>query len=148
MKETSSPRTVRPMLRSTGLVLCITAVANGSGPESIHSIPVAPGWNPLSLPARFSNGSRAFLFPSAVSPAYVFRTPAGYVVEDTLLQPGLGYWVKVSRNGSMVLAGSAGQPCPGVPTVDYAGKTYNTVQIGSQCWLKWCFPFRLRLTTR
>jgi uncharacterized protein (TIGR02145 family) len=27
-------------------------------------------------------------------------------------------------------------PCPGVPTVDYAGKTYNTVQIGSQCWLK------------
>jgi uncharacterized protein (TIGR02145 family) len=27
-------------------------------------------------------------------------------------------------------------PCPGVPTVDYGGKTYNTVQIGSQCWLK------------
>ncbi|MBX2977035.1 MAG: hypothetical protein KF721_12945 [Ignavibacteriaceae bacterium] len=28
------------------------------------------------------------------------------------------------------------QPCPGIPTVTYAGKTYNTVQIGSQCWLK------------
>jgi len=27
-------------------------------------------------------------------------------------------------------------PCPGTPTVDYAGKTYNTVQIGNQCWLK------------
>ena len=27
-------------------------------------------------------------------------------------------------------------PCPGTPTVDYAGKTYHTVQIGSQCWLK------------
>src|ERR1035437_2147476 len=27
-------------------------------------------------------------------------------------------------------------PCPGVQTVDYGGKTYNTVQIGSQCWLK------------
>jgi uncharacterized protein (TIGR02145 family) len=27
-------------------------------------------------------------------------------------------------------------PCPGTPTVSYAGKTYNTVQIGSQCWLK------------
>jgi uncharacterized protein (TIGR02145 family) len=27
-------------------------------------------------------------------------------------------------------------PCPGVPTVTYAGKTYNTVQIGTQCWLK------------
>ncbi len=30
----------------------------------------------------------------------------------------------------------SGTPCPGVPTVTYAGKVYNTVQIGSQCWLK------------
>ena len=27
-------------------------------------------------------------------------------------------------------------PCPGIPTVTYEGKTYNTVQIGNQCWLK------------
>ncbi len=27
-------------------------------------------------------------------------------------------------------------PCPGMPTVTYAGKTYNTVLIGSQCWLR------------
>jgi uncharacterized protein (TIGR02145 family) len=27
-------------------------------------------------------------------------------------------------------------PCPGIPTVDYAGKTYNTVAIGDQCWFK------------
>src|SRR5664280_130964 len=26
--------------------------------------------------------------------------------------------------------------CPGTPTVIYSGKTYHTVQIGSQCWLK------------
>jgi len=29
-----------------------------------------------------------------------------------------------------------GIPCPGTPTVTYSGKTYNTVQIGDQCWLK------------
>lgn len=29
-----------------------------------------------------------------------------------------------------------GAPCPGIPTVTYEGKTYNTVLIGSQCWLK------------
>jgi uncharacterized protein (TIGR02145 family) len=29
-----------------------------------------------------------------------------------------------------------GQPCPGIPTVTYAGQTYNTVQIGTQCWFK------------
>jgi len=26
--------------------------------------------------------------------------------------------------------------CTGTPTVTYSGKTYNTVQIGNQCWLK------------
>ncbi|HNS18356.1 MAG TPA: FISUMP domain-containing protein [Bacteroidales bacterium] len=29
-----------------------------------------------------------------------------------------------------------GLPCPGLPTVTYAGRTYNTVRIGNQCWLK------------
>ena len=29
-----------------------------------------------------------------------------------------------------------GLPCPGIPTVDYEGKTYHTVLIGDQCWLK------------
>ena len=27
-------------------------------------------------------------------------------------------------------------PCPGVQTVDYGSKTYHTVQISNQCWLK------------
>ncbi len=28
------------------------------------------------------------------------------------------------------------EPCPDLPSIIYAGKTYNTVQIGEQCWLK------------
>jgi len=31
---------------------------------------------------------------------------------------------------------STATPCPGTPTVTYAGKIYNTVQIVDQCWLK------------
>jgi uncharacterized protein (TIGR02145 family) len=30
----------------------------------------------------------------------------------------------------------AQKPCSGLSTIKYAGKTYHTVQIGSQCWLK------------
>lgn len=29
-----------------------------------------------------------------------------------------------------------GSPCPGTATVVYLGTTYNTIQIGGQCWLK------------
>ena len=29
-----------------------------------------------------------------------------------------------------------GIPCPGNPTITYAGQIYNTVQIGNQCWLR------------
>jgi uncharacterized protein (TIGR02145 family) len=32
--------------------------------------------------------------------------------------------------------GGSGQPCPGIPIVIYGGQVYNTVLIGSQCWLK------------
>ena len=32
--------------------------------------------------------------------------------------------------------GTAGEPCPGMPTVTYEGQEYNTVLIGAQCWLK------------
>ena len=36
----------------------------------------------------------------------------------------------------LYISGYAQKPCLEIPTVDYGGKTYNTVQIGSQCWLK------------
>ncbi|MFA5803862.1 MAG: FISUMP domain-containing protein [Melioribacteraceae bacterium] len=39
------------------------------------------------------------------------------------------YWIFTT------VSGPSG-PCPGIPTVLYTGKTYNTVQIGTQCWLK------------
>jgi uncharacterized protein (TIGR02145 family) len=31
---------------------------------------------------------------------------------------------------------SLGEPCPGMPTVVYEGKTYHTLQIGTQCWFR------------
>lgn len=38
-------------------------------------------------------------------------------------------------NGSYIPNNTA-SPCPQIPTFTYGGQTYNTVQIGSQCWMK------------
>ncbi|MBP6979042.1 MAG: dockerin type I domain-containing protein [Bacteroidales bacterium] len=35
-----------------------------------------------------------------------------------------------------VVMETPGTPCAGFPTVLYEGQTYNTVQIGDQCWFK------------
>jgi uncharacterized protein (TIGR02145 family) len=29
---------------------------------------------------------------------------------------------------------NGGFPCPGLETIEYAGQTYNTIQVGNQCW--------------
>jgi uncharacterized protein (TIGR02145 family) len=36
----------------------------------------------------------------------------------------------------LYITGYAQQPCLGIPTVKYEGKIYNTVLVGTQCWLK------------
>jgi uncharacterized protein (TIGR02145 family) len=41
--------------------------------------------------------------------------------------------VSVLRN---TVLSYAQNPCPGTPTVSYLGKIYNTVLIGTQCWLR------------
>ncbi|MGD8307030.1 MAG: FISUMP domain-containing protein [Ignavibacteria bacterium] len=46
--------------------------------------------------------------------------------------PGTSEWSNVWD----FMTASGGVTCPGTPTVIYSGKIYNTVQIGSQCWLK------------
>jgi uncharacterized protein (TIGR02145 family) len=39
-------------------------------------------------------------------------------------------------NGSYTPPDCTGIPCPGTPSFEYGGQTYNTVQIGTQCWMK------------
>jgi uncharacterized protein (TIGR02145 family) len=51
-------------------------------------------------------------------------------------------WTITTQCGSTMdtvvinFASGLGQPCPGMPTIEYEGQTYNTVLIGDQCWLR------------
>lgn len=106
--------------------------------EAIHrdTINVSEGWNmigALSFPIH-----KSFITTEPlgiiISDYFYYMTQSGYQTSDTL-KPGLGYWVKVSESGSIILSWM-GMSCPGVPIVEYEGVIYNTVQIGTQCWLK------------
>jgi uncharacterized protein (TIGR02145 family) len=49
---------------------------------------------------------------------------------------GTSDWSAPIWTFSTASGGNTGNPCPGLPTLIYSGRTYHTVQIGSQCWLK------------
>jgi len=51
-------------------------------------------------------------------------------------EPGQGYLVKMLYEGVLIYPSIFGEPCPGIPTVEYEGQIYNTILIGEQCWLK------------
>ena len=41
-----------------------------------------------------------------------------------------------TSNAINIIVTASGAACSGIPTITYGGKTYNTVQIGTQCWMK------------
>lgn len=47
-------------------------------------------------------------------------------------ESGNNFKIKIITNDGT----ADGSACPGTATVDYGGKTYHTIQIGDQCWLK------------
>lgn len=57
-----------------------------------------------------------------------------YIVYADTLQSGMLDAPEASESYTFQFATNI--PCPGMPTVDYEGQIYNTIQVFSQCWLK------------
>ena len=45
-------------------------------------------------------------------------------------------WVDTLGNLNTYPAYQNGQPCEGMPSINYNGQTYYTIQVGNQCWLR------------
>lgn len=72
--------------------------------ESVSlTMPLAAGWNMVSVPLRVDDERKTTLFPSAISSAFNYR--AGYAIADTL-HFGEGYWVKLAAPDSGRFSGT------------------------------------------
>ena len=115
------------------------------------SVSISPAliWN-------ISTGATSYIFQVSTSSSFgsfVYNQSGvtGTSQQVTGLSNNTKYYWRVSATNSVdtsawsnssspwnftTVSGGGGVPCPGVPTVTYGGKTYTTVQIGNQCWLK------------
>jgi uncharacterized protein (TIGR02145 family) len=126
---------MRNIIKLFTMLLAVINIINAQVDKD--TIEVGTGWNMIG---SLSNGISSELIrtePSdiIVSPFYGYNPGGGYEAKDTL-KKGTGYWVKVSEDGLIIFRWLYENSCPGTPAVDYASKIYNTVQIGSQCWLR------------
>ena len=75
---------------------------------------VTKGWNLLSMPQLVDSNSVASIYPSAISPLYIFSTAGHYSTSDTVPNNS-GYWLKFASSQNILIAGTV--------------KTTDTIQV-------------------
>ncbi|MGA9115866.1 MAG: T9SS type A sorting domain-containing protein [Bacteroidota bacterium] len=74
------------------------------GSATSLTMAVHQGWNMISVPLRVADYAKISVFPTAISPAFMFSN--GYVQKDTL-EDGCGYWVKFEDPESLNVGGTS-----------------------------------------
>ena len=141
LRNESSPSAVLPTV-STMAVSSITqnsatcggnVTADGGTTVTARGVCWSTSPNPTIADSHTTDGSGTGSFISSITG--LTDTTTYYVRAYATNETGTGYGNQLSF--TMAVAPIDGQPCPGVATItDYDNNTYNTVQIGNQCWMK------------
>jgi len=91
---------------------------------------------PALLAARWdfeNDGTWDTPYSTSMTITHQYSTAGDYTIKVEVIDVG---GLTDTETYNLQVAQSYGVPCPGIPTVTYEGQVYNTVQIGTQCWLK------------
>jgi uncharacterized protein (TIGR02145 family) len=103
--------------------------SDGGATVTVRGVCWSTSSNPTTANSFTTDGSGTGTFTSNITG--LTANTLYYVRAYATNSIGTAYGNEISFTTS-----STGTSCPGVPTVTYEGKIYNTVQIGTQCWLK------------
>jgi uncharacterized protein (TIGR02145 family) len=85
-----------------------------------------------------TNNGTTWTIINASAPAstglYIWKVPSSTSVNCRVRLTDIALPIVNSTSANVFTISNP--PCPGLATVVYGGQTYNTVQIGNQCWLK------------
>jgi uncharacterized protein (TIGR02145 family) len=104
-----------------------TVTADGGAPVIARGVVWSTGENPTLDDSFTTDGSGTGPFTSNLTD--LINDTDYYVRAYATNSAGTAY-------GELVGFSTRGEACPGIPEVVWQGKTYHTVMIGAQCWLK------------
>ncbi len=108
-----------------------TASTNsGTAPLSVEFTDLSTN-NPESWQWDFGDGGAS----TQQNPSHTYNEAGNYTVQ-LIVSNGSSSDTMIKDNYITVTGGGPGDPCSGIQTVTYEGETYNTVEIGDQCWFK------------
>jgi uncharacterized protein (TIGR02145 family) len=104
----------------------------GSSSVSARGVCWSTSQNPTIAGSHTNDGSGTGQFTSTITGLNANTTYFVRAYATNSTGTAYGNQLQFATQGS----GGSGEPCPGMETITYGGQVYNTVLIGSQCWMK------------
>lgn len=105
--------------------------SGGPAPLSVNFTDLSAN-NPTAWEWEFGDGAGS----TEQNPSHTYQNQGAYTVKLTVSNAFGTNFKEKYHYINVSSGGGSGEPCPGIPTVNYEGQIYSTILVGQQCWLK------------